>query len=111
MCNTAILLNRYILVTGLLLIASFQLVWRGIGVLIATCSWLQRLTSVSSLINQGRNSDVVILGVFSSQFLTSPSCQAPYLRPNFLSTKRFGLATHSMSSLVRLLNWVFRFGT
>ena len=111
MCNTAILLNRYILVTGLLLIASLQLVWRGIGVLIATCSWLQRLTGVSSLVNQGRNSDDVFFRVLSSWFLTSPSCQAPYLRPNLLSTKRFGLATHSMSSLVRLLDWVFRFGT
>ena len=111
MCNTAILLNRYILVTGLLLIASLQLVWRGIGVLVATCSWLQRLTSVSSLINQGRNSDVVILGVFSSQFLTSPTCQAPYLRPRFLATKRFGLAAHSLRLLVCLLDWVCGFGT
>ena len=99
------------LVTGLLLIASLQLVWRGIGVLIATCSWLKRLMSVPSLVNQGRNSDVVFFRVLSSWFLTSFSCQAPYLRPLFFSTKRFGFATHSMSSLVRLLDLVFRFGT
>ena len=80
MCITALLIYRYMLVTGLLLIASLQLVWRGIGVLIATCSWLQRLTGVSSLVNQGRNSDVVIIfGVLCSRFLTSSSCQAPYL--------------------------------